>query len=374
MRGNIKQRTAGSWTVQVSAGFEPTTGRRVRITRTVRGTERDAQRELTRLLREVDQGLVADPGRQTLTRYLEDRWLPHAATRVRPTTHDRYASLLRCHVEPRIGRLSLGKVRPVHVQAALDGMLADGLAPRTVLHAHRVLSEALRQAVRWQVLATNPASAAEPPEPERPKLHVPDQTAVRRLLDEASEGPVYVALVLAASTGLRRGEVLGLRWSTVDLEAGEIGVVASLQRVRGELLFLDPKTDRSRRTVALPRFTVQTLKRWRADQAERRLLLGEAWQDAGVVVDRGDGRPFEPGELSRAFAAIAKRAGLQGVRLHDLRHAFATSLLEADIHPAVASQALGHASTAFTMDTYQHVLKPMGRKVAQTMQRALGGA
>jgi integrase len=367
MRGHIEQRTTGSWTIQASGGFDDG-GRRVRITRTVRGTRRDAERELTRLLRDVDQGLVADPGRMTLTRYLQDRWLPHAATRVRPTTYERYCSLLRRHIVPRIGSVPLAKLRPLHVQSALDGMLGDGLAPRTVLHAYRVLSSALRQGVRWQVLATNPAAAVSPPRAERAKLTVPGPEAIRSVL-AAAEGTIYyVPLVLAATAGLRRGEVLGVRWSAVNLERGTISVVATLQRTERELRFVEPKTPRSRRTVSLPAFVVEAIRRHRKDQSERRLLIGPAWVDTDVVADRGDGRPIEPGEFSRAFHRLAD----DGIRLHDLRHAFATALLEAGVHPKVASEALGHASVSFTMDTYQHVLPTMGVRVAAVIETALG--
>jgi integrase len=371
MRGSITQRSAGSFTVQVSGGFSETTGRRVRTTRTVRGTRRDAERLLTKLLREVDEGLVAEPGRASLTRYLEDRWLPHAATRVRPSTHERYCSLMRRHVEPRIGRIQMSKLRPVHVQSVLDGMLGDELAPATVLQAYRVLFEALRQAVRWQVLSTNPAAAASPPRPDRPKLVIPDAADVRKLLD-AAEGPLGMALVIAASTGMRRGEVLGLRWSAID--GDKVRVTTSLQRIDGRLMFVPPKTDRGRRTISLPPIAVDALRRWRKDQAERQLLLGAAWDPSGVVVDRGDGRPVDPGELSHAFARLCGHVGLEGVRLHDLRHAFATELLRASVHPKVVSEALGHASTAFTMDVYSHVLPSMGEQVAEAMQAVLGAS
>jgi integrase len=366
MRGHIRKRSPGSWTVEVSGGFSDG-GQRVRVSRTVRGSKADAQRELTRIQRDVDQGLVADPGRMTLARYLEDRWLPHVATRVRPTTLERYASLLRRHIEPRIGRVRLAKLRPMHIQTALDGMLADGLAPRTCQHAYRVLSSALRQGVRWQVIATNPAMAVSPARPERPTLTVPDPRAVRAILTAAEGSAYHVPLTLCATAGLRRGEALGLRWRDVRLDKATISVVSSLQRSGGELRFVEPKTDRARRTVSLPPFAVELLRRHKKEQTKRRLLLGEAWVDEDVVSDRGDGRPIEPGELSRAFNRLAG----DGVRLHDLRHAFATTLLEAGVHPKVASEALGHASVAFTMDTYQHVTPTMGEQVASAMQAAL---
>jgi integrase len=207
------------------------TGKRVRITRTVKGTQRDEERELTRVLREVDQGLVADPGRMTLQSFLEERWLPQAATRVRASTHERYCSLLRRHIEPRIGRTRLAKLRPLHIQSAPDGMLADNLSSSTTAHAYRALSMALRQGVRWQVIATNPAAAVSPPRPERPKLTVPDSEAVRAILTAAEGTRYHVPLVLSATAGLRRGDVLGPRWSEVNLSRGTLSVVTSLQRV-----------------------------------------------------------------------------------------------------------------------------------------------
>jgi len=335
----------------------------------VRGSRRDAEKALTALLREIDQGLVAEPGRVSVARFLEDRWLPHAVTRVRQATHERYGSLLRRHVIPRIGRVQLSKLRPVHVQSTLDAMLADGLSPRTALHAYRVLSSALKQAVRWQLIPTNPAVAVAPPRPDRPSLSIPESVDVRRLLDEA-QGPLRMALLLAASTGMRRGEVLGLRWSAIDGDKAR--VTTSLQRVGGSLIFAAPKTDRARRTISLPPFAVEALRLWRREQTERRLLIGEAWNDADVVVDRGDGRPLDPAEFSHAFGRLCSRLGFEGVRLHDLRHSFATSLLTAGVHPKVVSEALGHASVAFTMDTYQHVLPTMGDQVAAAIETALG--
>ncbi len=304
-----------------------------------------------------------------LTRYLE-----HAATRVRALTLQRYRELMRRHVLPRIGGVPLAKLQPAHIQAVLDRMGADGLAPRTTLQAYRVLSAALRQAVRWQVIAVNPAAAVSPPRPERPRLTIPDAEAVARLFKEASGGTCYIPLVLAASTGMRRGEILGLRWSAVDLDAGLVRVVSTLQRIDGRLELVEPKTDRSRRSVALPAFGVEVLRVHRKEQAERRLLAGPAWQDFDLVIDRGDGQPMDPGHLSHAFGRIARRVGLPGIRFHDLRHGYATTLLAAGVHPKIVSEAPGHASVGFTMDVYSHVLPTMQEQAARAIQVALGGA
>jgi len=373
MRGSLREESPGRWRVQASGGFDEFTGRRRRVVRRVRGTRKDAERELTRVLRDLDDGTWADPGRTTLGQYLERRWLPHAATRVRLKTWTRYEGLLRLHVIPRIGRVKLSKLRPAHIQAALDAMLAAGQSAASTAQAYRVLAAALRQAVRWQVLATNPAAGVSPPRPGTPTLHVPEAKDVRTILDVARGHVAYVPLVLAAACGMRRGEVLAVRWRDVDLAAAKLRVVASLQRVRGELRFESPKTDRSRRTISLPPFTVDVLKRHRKEQVERRLLVGEAWADLDLVVDRGDGKPLDPDTFTQMFGRQVKRAGLPRMRLHDLRHAYATELLRAGVHPKVVSEALGHANVAFTMNVYQHVLPTMGERAAAAIETALGG-
>jgi len=174
------------------------------------------------------------------------------------------------------------------------------------------------------------------------------------------------------ATGLRRGEVLGLHWYDVDLDGGKIRVTATVQRHTGKgLVIVDPKTDRARRQVTLPTPARDALRRHRADQASRRLKWGKAWQDRDLAFDRGDGHPLDPDAFTRAFKRYAKRAGLPaGTRLHDLRHAFATTLLAEGEHPAVTSAVLGHSSPAFTMAVYQHVLDSMGEQAAQSWERA----
>jgi integrase len=342
----------------------------------VRGARKDAERELTRLLHELDEGSWTDPGRLTLGRYLEERWLPHSATRVRPSTHRRYLGLVRRHIVPRIGRVKLAKLRPSHAQAVLDAMIAGGASSASVVQCHRVLSSALRTAVKWHILATNPAAGVSPPRVERREIHVPDALAIRRLLEESRSTEAYVPVVIAAATGMRRGEVLGLRWRDVDLDVGKARVVATLQRVRGDLVFVSPKTDQARRTITLPPFAIEALRRHRREQAERRLLVGPAWVDVDVVVDRGDGTPLDPDTFTHRFERAAERAGLRTngrrVSLHGLRHAYATTMLVSGVHPKVVSEALGHANIAFTMRVYQHVLPTMGEQAAAAIEAALG--
>jgi integrase len=220
----------------------------------------------------------------------------------------------------------------------------------------------------------NVAAAVQPPRAERPVLSVPDPEAVGRLLDATKGTRLYVPLVLAATTGLRRGELLALRWSNINLETGLVRVVGSLQHIEGELRFVYPKTDRARRTIALPTGTVAILRRHRKEQTERRLKMGEAWADLDLVLDLGDGSLLSPNGLSRSFYRLVRKVGLAGVRLHDLRHGYATALLVAGVHPKVASEALGHSSVGFTLDTSSHVVPGMQEQAARAIQAAFGSS
>lgn len=359
MRGHLTERRPGSWTVQVSGGFNDA-GKRVRITRTVRGSRLDAERVMTKLLAEVDRGQVVGPGAETFGRYLEQRWLPHMRARVGDAAWTRYEGLVRMYLVPSCGRVKLSALRPHHLQSALDAMLEGGAAPASVVKCHAVASSALRQAVRWQLVSTSAAAGVSPPRVGPADLRIPEASEMRALVGAASQTPYAAPIMLAASTGMRRGEIVGLRWTDVDLEQAVL-------RVRSG------KTPHARRTIALPASTVTALRRHRRDQAERRLLLGEAWQDGDLVMDRGDGKGVNPDSVSHAFAQIAEGIGLGDVRLHDLRHGFACALLKAGVNVKVVSETLGHARSSFTMDVYMHVMPGMGEQVAAAIENALGG-
>jgi integrase len=330
-----------------------------------------AEQKLAETLAALDQGTFIRPSQETLSMFLK-RYLIHAKTRIRPRTLERYQELVERHIASRIGGVPLSSLRPAHVQLVVDEMLAQNLAPRTVLQAYRVLSGALRQAVRWQEIAVNPAAAVDPPRPERPTLHVPNRETVGRIIQEAKSANLHVPVVLAATTGLRRGELLALKWATVDLETGVLRVVMTIQRDGKRVRFAQPKSQRARRTVGLPALARDVLREQRRQQAERRLQHGPAWQDLDLVIDRGDGGPVHPDSLSSAFARMTRRIGLRDVRFHNLRHAFATALLLKGVHPKVASEVLGHASTGFTMDVYQHLLPSMAEEAAKAIQDTFG--
>jgi len=379
MKGWVRRR-GRSWTVILDLGRGPDGRRRLKW---VGGFARkeDAEQELVKLLRDLDTGKFVEPSKITVGEYL-DEWLDgYAKLNVSGHTYERYERIVRGHLIPALGRLQLARLRPLHIQAYMSQALTSGrrdgqggLSARTVLHHYRVLREALEQAVRWQLLAVNPADAVQPPRPKLREMRALDEHETARII-KASEGTrLHVAVVLAATTGMRRGEILALRWEDVDLRQGRLSVRQALEKTREGIRFKPPKTAKGRRSITLAALAVEAIKRWRAQQAQEKLLLGPAYRDHGLVVCLSDGRPYDPQEFSKRFAKIARKAGLPGIGFHALRHGHASQLLRAGVHPKVVSERLGHATVSITLDIYSHLLPGLQEEAAQRIDALLCGA
>lgn len=353
--GSIRQR-GKSWQICYQRQF-----------RTVHGTKTDAKRALASLRSEIDEGTVANAGRLTVDEQL-DAWLARAAQRVRPNTLARYSTLARGHVRPVIGGMKLRDLRPVDVQRVVDESLRKGLSATTTRHAFRVVASCLADAVRLQLIAVNPAKAVRPPRVSRPQLDVPTPEQIATILDRAKGTIWHRPLVLLALSGARRGEILGLRWSAVDLDAGTMRVERTLQ---GRTL-LPPKTPRSRRGVSLSDAAVSMLRTQRREQTERRLLAGESWNDGDFCFDSGGGEPLNGSSMSHAFLDFARAAG-RPCRLHDLRHAHVSALLMAGVPVRVVSDRVGHSSISFLLDTYAHLLPTDQASAASVVEEAYAG-
>lgn len=370
MKDGIEPRGNGSWRITVAAGRDPITGKYVRERETFHGTKTEARRRRDEIRADVARGVHAHADRESVAAFLE-RWIAHREHlgKVRPRVAYTYRGYVAREVTPRIGSMRVADVRPVHVQRVLDEAL-EQLSARSVVQVHRIMHAAFRQAVRWRMLTVNPSDGVTPPKLEAPKLTIPSPADIGRLLAQVNRD-YRMALAVAAGTGLRRGEVLGLRWGAV----GEswIRVEGTLQRVGTELRVLPPKTERSRRNVPLPPSLVALLREHRADQLERRLLAGPAWNAGEYVFDRGDGQPMDPDTFSKAFRDAARAVGLDRVRLHDLRHGFASMLVAAGTNVRVVSDTLGHATVGFTLQTYTHPDEEAAAAVAQHAERLLWG-
>lgn len=272
-------------------------------------------------------------------------------------------------------------MKPVAIQSFYTDCLTagrkdgtGGLSAQTVLHFHRVFHKALGQAMKWQLLARNPADAVEPPRPVKREMRALDEAGTARLLQVLDGNRLFLPVLLAVTTGLRRGEILALRWQDIDLEIGEAFVCRSLEQSKSGLRFKSPKTSKSRRKIALPSFALEYLRSHKLDQAKTKLRLGPAYEDHGLVCPAADGRPWAPDVLSTAFAAFIRNSSLSPIRFHDLRHSHATHLLKAGIHPKIVSERLGHATIAITLDTYSHVLPGLQEEAASRLDIALRSA
>jgi integrase len=381
MQGHIRKRGKGSWTVVIDLGRDPAKGRRRQLWQSVKGTKREAQSLLVQLLHQRDTGIDALPGKITVAEYLH-RWLQdYARPNTAPKTYRCYEDIIRRHLIPILGTMPLTRLRPQHIQAYYSQALQTGrldrqggLSARSVLRHHQVLHTALRHAVKWQLLARNPADAVEPPRPGRHELRPVGPEEVRRLLSAADAKPHSTLVHLAIMTGLRQGELLGLRWQDVDLGASVLHVQQTAQWLpRQGFIFRQPKTAKSRRAVALSPETVRRLRQHRQRQLEERLSLGPAYQDHGLVFATPLGMPIDPSNLRRAWGRIVKAAGLGHLRFHDLRHAHATLMLQQGVHPKVVSERLGHSGVGITLDIYSHVLPGLQAAAAAQLDSLVNG-
>jgi integrase len=375
MKGSIRRRAAGIWQVRIEVGTDPVSGRRLRRSVHVYGTLKDAERERTALLHSLQAGTYVDPARETVAEFFE-RWLrDYAQASVGRRTYERYEEIVRLHVIPTLGRLRLSDLRPAHILTAEREWREGGLSASTVLKHHRLVREALQHAVRWQLMVVNPADAVTAPRPERREMLVLDRDQAAALLECAAGNEFEVALLTALYTGLRVGELLGLRWRDLDLLNGQLRVQQAVQPVKGGgVAYGPPKTHRSRRAVSLPSPVSEALQRQRAAQTKSRLAIGPDWQENDLVFTDAFGRPMSRTRLRLAFRRLLAEAGLPTLRLHDLRHTMATLMLAQGEHPKIVSERLGHATVGITLDTYSHVLPGLQAAAAERLAVALGGA
>jgi integrase len=372
VRGHIRKRARDSWSLVVDAGRDPDTGKRKQIWKTFHGNKKQAEAELARLVSAVETGTDLEPLRLSTAAFLE-RWLKAAKSRVGPRTHDRYSEVVRLHIVPNLGRIQLARLRPLQLESLYERLEASGLSRQTVLHVHRVLFTALRQAVRWQLVSRNVAEAVTPPRPTPPQIASFDVTDAAAVLQAVRGSDLAAATALALGTGMRRGEVLGLRWGDVDLDIGEVRVNQTLQATNEGLRFVPPKTQRSTRAIALPLFALDALREQRRVQGIRKLAAGTAWQALDLVFDRGDGGPLPPWSLSQRFRSAMSRAGID-LNFHGLRHAHASLMLTAGVQLKVVSDRLGHSTIGITADLYTHLTRAVDQQAATQLDDMLKGS
>lgn len=367
--GTIYQRQDGRWTAGVTVGY----GGSRRIRKFVTGrSRREVAEKLEALLKARRENLPIPDQRQKLGPFLR-HWLDEVARpTLRASTYDSYDDIVRLHLIPDLGRISVAKLAAPDVQRFLNAKLASGLSPRRVQYLHAVLRRALVTAERWGIASRNVAKLVDPPRVPRHEIKPLTPVQARQLIDAAAGDRLQALYVTALATGLRQGELLALRWDDVDLEERQVRVRHTLARVNGTLVLLEPKTERSRRTVILPDVVVTALRAHRTRQRMERLVAGSRWADSGHVFATTIGTPIEAAAVTRAFHRALARADLPHNRFHDLRHAAATFLLAQGFGLEDVKNLLGHSSIVLTSNTYGHVLAERQEQIATGMDALLG--
>jgi integrase len=368
--GSITRRKNGGWCAQYTVYTSE--GRR---RRTLYGkTRQEVAAKLSKALADREGGLTFDAGSLTVGEYLA-RWLSHSVQdTVSQKTYERYESIVRVHLSPTLGRIRLKALTPDHVRGLYREKLDSGLALRSVLHIHRTLSKALKQATNDGLIPRNAARSVKPPQPRRKEMQPLSRNQVRTLLDTVKGDRMEALYVLAITAGLRQGELLALKWEDVDLEGTNptLEVRRSLSETRGRRNFVTPKSGRGRH-LRLSSRAVSALRTHRKRQLEERVQKAGLWEDHGLIFPSEVGTPMSGRNLYRAFKIRVKRASLpQTLRFHDLRHTCATLLLKQGVNPKFVQELLGHADISLTLNTYSHVLPDMGDAAAGGMDAALG--
>lgn len=364
------RRFSWSFTMDVNPPGAP----RKQITRSGFDTKAAAQRSLDELKSAIHRDEYVEPHRSSFEGFLRVTWLPAIRRSLRPSTFCSYEDQLRVHVIPALGSIPLQRLEPAHLDSFYGKLLESGrangvggLSPRTVRYIHTIIRKALKDAVRWSMVVRNVADLATPPrsrDTRAPEMVSWTPEEVARFLDHTRDTREHPLWVLALSTGMRRGELVGIRWDDVDLDAARLTVRRALVSVRYEMIESEPKTEKSRRPIALDPQTVAVLREWRVRQLEERLLCGEGWIDTGQVFTRADGSGLHPDRVSKLFDSAIENAGVPRVRFHDVRHTWATMALRAGVHPKIVSERLGHSSIQITLDIYSHVSEDQDREAA----------
>ena len=368
--GQIIARGDRRWLIRVYLGRDSGTNKRNYHNRTIQGSMREAQAYLTRKLRERDLGRDLEGAKVTLNEYL-DRWLETAVgPRVRPKTFQDYQGMLYRYVRPVLGERVLAALRPLDLQSVYQQMIERGLSARTGRYAHVVLKCAMQQAVRWRLLLENPADGLKVPHQVRNEMQSLTIEHARALLKAAEATKYGPVIAVALTTGMRPSEYLGLKWQDTEWARQTVSVVRSIRRLNGKWCFSDTKRLRSRRPIKLQSWIVSLLH-----DLHTKVSAQDFYPEArDLIFTTPSGQPISADYLAKHFRSILDLAGVPRLRLYDLRHSAATIALAAEVSPKVVSEQLGHASTAFTLDTYAHVLPPMQDEAAARVEAMLFGA
>jgi integrase len=368
MRGHIRKHGAG-WQYTVELEPDPATGKRRQKSKGGFKSKKECEQAMNKLMAELEKGDYFETSNMLLRDYLS-YWLNnYASSNVAPSTLKRY-KLSISDINAFIGNVPLSKLKPAHIQDLYSQLMSNKHQSKsTVLKTHRTFSISLKHAIKWQLINSNPCNNVQPPRPNAVTMKVWDMETSNKFISKIKNENIYIPVLIALHTGLREGEICALKWDDIDLEDKTLTVKHTLQRIYSELCLKEPKTKKSRRTIAMMDSTVSTLKQYKREQMIYKLALGEDYNNENYVCSWNDGRPFDPLYLSKKFAKLIKKYEFPVIRFHDLRHAHATMLLQQGVNPKIVSERLGHSTISITLDIYSHVLPNMQKEAVQKLEK-----
>jgi integrase len=377
MTGSITKQGKNSWRITVELGTN-SEGKRLRQYSTTRGRKKDAQDKLNELIGNANKGMIPSSGKTTLADYLKN-WLDtDVRANCAPRTVESYESTIERHLIPGLGHYRLRELHPEAIEGYYARARKD-LSSRSVHYHHRILKHALKHAVEKGYLGRNPCDLVAHLKYTKKEMRTMEPPEVNMLLIATLTSQFYPVVYCALNTGLRQGELLGLRWRDIDFEAKDekghprpsISVCRALYKRQGVCEFREPKTKHSRRSIPMTQNLAAYLREYREGRESLSLHLGRLLKLDDLVFSNVEGEPLDPSVLSHTFQRIVKKAGLENVRFHDLRHTFASLMLSQHAAPKVISEILGHASVAFTMDTYSHIIPGMKEEAMALLDEVL---
>lgn len=377
MRGHIKKR-GENWSVVIELPRDTITGKRKQKWYTVKGNKKDAEKFLTKKLQELDTGLLINTKKIKYSEYL-DYWLKESCIKnLKQTTIDGYKHNIERHIKPFIGNVFLEQLKPLHLQDLYSKKLENGklnneggLSNKTVLTIHRIIHRSLEQAVKWELVVRNVADSVQPPKPKKYIAKFLNEKEINTLIEKSKSTNLYIPIIIAIYTGMRRGEILGLSWDNIDLKKGIIKVNRTLSSTTQGLQFSIPKTESSNRNIYIPNVLIKELKKHKIKQNQNKLKYGNLYIENNLVCTLENGNIINPKNFSRDFHKLLKNNNLTLIRFHDLRHTHASLLVKLGIQPKVISSRLGHSNINITMDLYSHVYTETDKSIANMFEKLL---
>lgn len=356
MRGTV-QKKGNKWYAVLYTGKDELTGKWNRKWFSGFKTKKEAEKFLAEKVSEVAQGRYTEPSKESFGEYLET-WLEDKKLQVRPSTWKTYDWLARCYVFPQLGKMEISKIKPAALQKFYHQLQNrdEPLSARTVIQVHLLIKASLDRAVKWGMIPNNPTGAVDPPRYRKKEMEIWTEDEVRKFLEAAESHRLFGAFHLAVSTGMRMGEILGLRWSDIDFTKRSLSISQALAIGEKGYVLQEPKTKSGKRSIALSQSSLIVLEKHKRKQAAEKLRAGSMYRDHGLVFASTVGTPINSRNFARVYYTLRKKADVTPINFHSIRHTHASLMLKQGVHPKVVSERLGHSNISITLDTYSHVI------------------